>query len=65
MPEAQANYVWLPLGEKSSAFEDACVEQAVAVRNLGAGVRISIGEDEALARVLEIAERFRVEHFAE
>ena len=65
VPEAQANYVWLPLGEKSSAFEDACVEQAVAVRNLGAGVRISIGEDEALARVLEIAERFRVEHFAE
>ena len=65
VPEAQANYVWLPLGGKSSAFEDACVEQAVAVRNLGAGVRISIGEDEALARVLEIAERFRVEHFAE
>ena len=57
MPEAQANYVWLPLGEKSDAFEDACVEQAVAVRNLGTGVRISIGEDEALARVLEIADR--------
>ncbi|WP_432789296.1 histidinol-phosphate transaminase [Brevibacterium sp. K11IcPPYGO002] len=65
VPEAQANYVWLPLGEKSDAFEDACVEQAVAVRNLGAGVRISIGEDEALARVLEIAERFRIEHFEE
>lgn len=65
VPEAQANYVWLPLGEKSAAFEDACVEQAVAVRNLDAGVRISIGEDEALARVLEIAERFRAEHFAE
>ncbi|WP_152348072.1 histidinol-phosphate transaminase [Brevibacterium sp. CFH 10365] len=64
VPEAQANYVWLPLGEKSSAFEDACVEQAVAVRNLGAGVRISIGEPEALDRVLEIAERFRTEHCA-
>ncbi|WP_210602805.1 histidinol-phosphate transaminase [Brevibacterium oceani] len=63
VPEAQANFVWLPLGEKSSAFEDACVEQAVAVRNLGAGVRISIGEDEALDRVLDIARTFRAEHF--
>ncbi|WP_166973063.1 histidinol-phosphate transaminase [Brevibacterium atlanticum] len=63
VPEAQANFVWLPLGEKSGAFEDACVEQAVAVRNLGAGVRISIGEDEALERVLSIAQTFRTEHF--
>lgn len=63
VPEAQANFVWLPLGEKSAAFEEACVEQSVAVRNLGDGVRISIGEDEALARVLDIAARFRAEHF--
>lgn len=63
VPEAQANYVWLPLGEKSAAFEDACVDRAVAVRNLGAGVRISIGEPEALERVLSIAQTFRTEHF--
>ncbi|WP_209374610.1 histidinol-phosphate transaminase [Brevibacterium renqingii] len=64
VPEAQANFVWLPLGEASAAFEDACVEQAVAVRNLGEGVRISIGEPEALERVLQIAKAFRAEHFA-
>ena len=64
VPEAQANFVWLPLGPLSSAFEDACVEQAVAVRNLGDGVRISIGPPEALDRVLEIAQAFRAEHFA-
>lgn len=63
VPEAQGNFVWLPLAELSSAFEDACVEQAVAVRNLGAGVRISIGEQEGLDRVLAVAAAFRTEHF--
>ena len=63
VPEAQANFVWLPLGELSQAFEDACVDRAVAVRNLGAGVRISIGEQEGLDRVLEIAAEFRAHHF--
>ncbi|SDS86879.1 histidinol-phosphate aminotransferase [Brevibacterium sandarakinum] len=64
VPEAQGNFVWLPLGELSSAFEDACVEQAVAVRNLGDGVRISIGQREGLDRVLALASAFRSEHFA-
>lgn len=63
VPEAQGNFVWLPLGPLSSAFEDACVEQAVAVRNLGDGVRISIGEKEGLDRVLTVASAFYAEHF--
>ncbi len=63
MPEAQGNFVWLPLGELSDAFEDACVEQAIAVRNFGDGVRISIGPRAALDRVLEIAADFRAAHF--
>ena len=63
MPEAQGNFVWLPLAELSSAFEDACVDQAVAVRNLGDGVRISIGEQEGLDRVLAVASAFRSQHF--
>ncbi|TSI14140.1 histidinol-phosphate transaminase [Brevibacterium aurantiacum] len=63
VPEAQGNFVWLPLGQLSSAFEDACVEQAVAVRNLGDGVRISIGEQEGLDRVLAVAAAFYSEHF--
>lgn len=63
VPEAQGNFVWLPLGELSDAFEDACVEQAIAVRNLGDGVRISIGPRAALDRVLEIAADFRAAHF--
>lgn len=63
VPEAQGNFVWLPLGPLSDAFEDACVAAAIAVRNLGDGVRISIGPPEALDRVLEVAAAFRAEHF--
>lgn len=63
VPEAQGNFVWLPLGPLSAAFEDACVEQAVAVRNLGDGVRISIGEQEGLDRVLAVSSDFYTEHF--
>lgn len=59
VPDAQANFVWLPLRELSTAFEEACVAQSLAVRNLGEGVRISIGPVEAMQRVLEVAADFR------
>ncbi|GAA1632368.1 MULTISPECIES: histidinol-phosphate transaminase [Brevibacterium] len=64
VPEAQGNFVWLPLGELSDAFEEASVARAVAVRNLGDGVRISIGDRAGLDRVLEITADFRAAHFA-
>ena len=57
VPQAQGNFVWLPLGELSDAYEEAASQQALAVRNLDAGVRISIGPDEALERVLELSRR--------
>lgn len=63
VPQAQANFVWLPLGDLSTAFEDACVAQSLAVRNLGSGVRISIGPAEAMQRVLEVAGAFRQRHY--
>lgn len=63
VPDAQGNFVWLPLGELSGAFEDACVARALAVRNLDDGVRISIGEQAGLDRVLKVAAAFRAEHF--
>ena len=56
VPEAQGNYVWIALDpEAAVAFEGACAEQAVAVRRLQGGVRVSIGPDEALERVLKVA----------
>ena len=63
VPNAQANFVWLPLQELSAAFEDACVAQALGVRNLDDGVRISIGPPEAMRRVLEVAGEFRRRHY--
>lgn len=63
VPQAQANFVWLPLGELSTAFEDACVAQSLAVRNLNDGVRISIGEPDAMQRVLQVAAEFRKHHY--
>lgn len=63
MPDAQANFVWLPLEDMSTAFEDACVAQSLAVRNLHSGVRISIGEPEAMQRALQVAADFRQLHY--
>lgn len=57
--DSQGNYVWVSLGaEDAQAFEAACAEQAVAIRRLSGGVRISIGADEALERVREVAKSF-------
>lgn len=59
VPDAQGNYVWVALGaEAAVSFEGACAAQAVAVRRLHGGVRVSIGPDEALERVLTVAAEF-------
>lgn len=48
VPEAQGNFVWLPLGRKSVEFAEACDVAGVSVRRFdGDGVRVSIGEPEA------------------
>ena len=44
VPETQANFVWLPLGERTSAFNDHCLENRVVVRAFaGDGARVTIG----------------------
>ena len=59
LPDSQANFVWLGLGERAADFAAACNDVAVAVRPFdGVGVRISIGEKEALERVLKVAQDF-------
>ncbi len=63
VPEAQANFVWLALQDLSTTFEDACVEQSLAVRNLTDGVRISIGPAESMDRILNVTDEFRKRHF--
>lgn len=59
VPDAQGNYVWIALDDDAAAaFEDACAAQAVAIRRLSGGVRVSIGADEALDRVRAVAREF-------
>ena len=55
IPEAQGNFVWLPLGENTPEFAALAEERALAVRAFGAeGVRVTIGEAEANTRFLAL-----------
>jgi histidinol-phosphate aminotransferase len=59
IPEAQGNFVWLALGDRSEEFAGACDEHGVSVRPFqGSGVRVSVGEREANDLFLEVAKSF-------
>jgi histidinol-phosphate aminotransferase len=48
VPDAQGNFVWLALGDRTMEFAAACEAKGVSVRPFaGEGVRVSIGETEA------------------
>lgn len=56
VPDSQANFVWLPLGERSADFAAACAEAGILVRPFaGEGVRVTIGLDAENDRFLEVA----------
>lgn len=59
VPETQANFVWLRLGERTVDFAAACEKAGVVVRPFaGEGVRVTIGESEANDIFLHTAEAF-------
>jgi len=59
LPPSQANFVWLPLGDRTEEFASRGEGIAVSIRPFpGEGVRISIGERQALERVIELAKEF-------
>lgn len=59
VPDAQGNFVWLPIGEASTDLGDAFAEEGTLVRPfVGEGVRISVGEQESIAEVLRIVQEF-------
>lgn len=59
VPEAQGNFVWLPLGEDTSRFAAACEAEGIMVRPYAAaGVRITVGEPEGNDVFLRVAEAF-------
>lgn len=56
VPEAQGNFVWLPAGERALEVAAAFDEAGLIVRPFaGDGVRISIGEHEALDTIVRVA----------
>ncbi|MGW6455651.1 histidinol-phosphate transaminase [Streptomyces sp. NPDC055078] len=60
VPETQANFVWLRLGDRTSDFAAACEAAGVMVRPFaGEGARITIGEPEANDLFLHAADAFR------
>lgn len=61
IPQAQGNFVWLPLRERAAGFVAAAEEAGIMVRPFaGEGVRVSIGEPDGNTRFLEVAQRFGV-----
>lgn len=59
VPASQANFVWLPLGERAAAFGEHCMQGGVIVRPFaGEGVRVTIGTDAENDRFLALAASF-------
>lgn len=62
VPESQANFVWLRLGDRATDFAAACEKAGVVIRPFpGEGVRVTVGETEANDIFLRTAEAFRKE----
>ena len=60
VPESQANFVWLPLGERTAEFNQHCLEQKVVVRAfVGDGARVTIGAPEENDALLAAALSFK------
>lgn len=60
VPDSQSNFVWLPAGERTDEVAAAFVENDLIVRPFsGDGIRISVGEEDSIARVLEVAASVR------
>ena len=60
IPEAQGNFVWFALGDGTPGFVGDCEAAGIVVRPFaGEGVRVSIGEDEANDRLIQVARSYR------
>ncbi|MGO4257627.1 histidinol-phosphate transaminase [Marmoricola sp. RAF53] len=60
LPDAQGNFVWFGLGERTAEFAAAAEAAGIVVRPFaGEGVRVTIGESAANDVLLEVAARFR------
>ncbi|OJX96944.1 MAG: hypothetical protein BGO96_02425 [Micrococcales bacterium 73-15] len=59
IPEAQGNFVWFPVGERTGLLAEAFSRAGLIVRPFaGDGVRVSIGDPEANDAVIVVATEF-------
>jgi histidinol-phosphate aminotransferase len=56
VPQAQGNFVWLPTGDATLDAAAVFERGGIIVRALGEGIRISIGEEEAVEKLLRSAQ---------
>jgi histidinol-phosphate aminotransferase len=60
LPDAQGNFVWFALGDRTQDFVAACEEAGIMVRPfVGDGARVSVGEPAANDVLLKVAAAFR------
>ena len=60
VPDTQANFVWLPTGDATDAAAAAFDAAELMVRPFsGDGIRISVGEEESIEKVLQVAGSLR------
>jgi histidinol-phosphate aminotransferase len=63
VPDSEANFVWLALGEDTTDFAAHCERAGIALRPFGGdGARISIGDADANDTVLEVAQAYPRRH---
>lgn len=56
VPEAQGNFVWLAAGAHTEEFAEAFADEGLIVRAFpGDGLRVSVGEEESVDKILRIA----------
>jgi histidinol-phosphate aminotransferase len=59
VPDSQANFIWLPLGDDSAAYSAVCQEHRVIVRPFqGDGVRVTVGTPEENEVLLAATEAY-------
>ncbi|HEX6232653.1 MAG TPA: histidinol-phosphate transaminase [Jiangellaceae bacterium] len=60
VPDTQANFVWLALGDQTTEFAGACEAAGIVVRPFaGEGCRITVAEPEASDRLLKVTADWR------
>ncbi|MGH3697401.1 MAG: pyridoxal phosphate-dependent aminotransferase [Pseudonocardiaceae bacterium] len=60
VPDSQANFVWLPLGELTTTFNEHCLEHKIVIRAFpGDGARVTVSEAGENDAFLAAARSFR------